>query len=268
MEEDQKDQNLLDDLRSRYFEKLNIDPQKEKTKIEAALERSYQQRTFEIEHLWKRATFFWGLQAGVFAAFGLVWKAAEEVTGSFYVLFMLAGMGFLTALSNSFAARGSKFWQQNWEDHIDMLESHSEGELYRTVWLREGQVSFSVSGVSERLNDCFAVFWLGVLSFVTWNIVNPTSLLFVVDDRLFQFAFLLFGSFAIIAGVLWIWKKTSFDGERIFEGMKDATWRSDQGRGHGHRLLRKSSFALRYDPIERGKTAEELKESSAGRSLR
>ena len=254
-----EDQKRLDDLRSRYFEKLNIDPQKEKTKIEAALERSYQQRSFEIEHLWKRATFFWGLQAGVFAAFGLVWKAAEEVMGSFYLLFLLAGMGFLTALSNSFAARGSKFWQENWENHIDMLESHSEGELYRTVWLSEGKVSFSVSGVSERLNDCFAIFWLVALLLVAWNIVDQSSFLSAVYDKKHQISFVIIGLIVIIFGVDWIWKKTSLEGVIVLAGKQDTEWKSGKKRRQSER----SSFALRYDPGERGKTAEERKKSSA-----
>jgi hypothetical protein len=49
------------------------------------------------------------------------------------VIIPLVGLGILTALANALAARGSRFWQNNWEKHIDMLEDKIEGQLYKTV---------------------------------------------------------------------------------------------------------------------------------------
>jgi hypothetical protein len=99
-------------LRDWYFATLGIkqdslensDPSPQKT----ALDRAYQQRTFEIEHYWKRATYFWGFQVAIFAAFGFIWKESNANHGSIMQL-ALAALGVLTALANWLSARGSKF---------------------------------------------------------------------------------------------------------------------------------------------------------------
>ena len=54
----------------------------------AALTRSHQIRQFEIELYWKRAHYFWLLQAAVFAAVGLTWKSAGNGVSS------IAGLHF------------------------------------------------------------------------------------------------------------------------------------------------------------------------------
>jgi hypothetical protein len=41
----------------------------------------------------------------------------------------LAGLGILTALVNTLSICGSKFWQKNWERHIEKLEDEQEGRL-------------------------------------------------------------------------------------------------------------------------------------------
>jgi hypothetical protein len=161
------------ELRDRYFRTLGFDPIQASAKhqLVAALTRAYQQRSFEIEHYWKRATYFWGFQIAIFAAFGLLWRASSIVEwGALTVA--LPGLGLLTAVANSITARGSKFWQNNWEHHIDMLEDTVEGRLYKTVWLREGTVSFSVSRVNATLSDCFVVFWLLVTAYVSWHFLG------------------------------------------------------------------------------------------------
>jgi len=151
------------ELSDLYFKELDIDPKSEKAKLKDALNRAYEQRSFEIEHLWKRGTFFWGFQAGIFTAFGLVWQKLSEAgqgKQNAIMLVALASLGILTSLANSLVVRGSKFWQENWERHIDMLENPVEGALYKTVWLQRGRLSFSVSGVGRVLADCFTAFWV------------------------------------------------------------------------------------------------------------
>jgi hypothetical protein len=98
------------ELRDRYFRTLGFDPlqESEKHRLDAALARAYQQRSFEIEHYWKRATYFWGFQIAIFAAFGLLWRVSSVAEwGALTVA--LAGLGLLTAVANSITARGSKF---------------------------------------------------------------------------------------------------------------------------------------------------------------
>ena len=68
-------------LRDQYFATLNFGPT-ETAECKKALNRAYSLRTFEIEHYWKRATYFWGFQIAIFAAFGLLWRAQLDASAS------------------------------------------------------------------------------------------------------------------------------------------------------------------------------------------
>jgi hypothetical protein len=124
----------------------------------AALDRAHEIREFEIELYWKRANYFWLLQAAVFAAVGLTWKA--EASLSTLLPIGLAGLGVITSFAGWLAAKGSKFWQRNWEHQIDMLEGEFEGNLYKTIYVSPEGVGWSLTGVSERLSLCFVIFWI------------------------------------------------------------------------------------------------------------
>lgn len=138
---------------------------------QAALNRAHEIRKFEIELYWKRATYFWVLQAAVFAAISFVWKAKElEISPVIPVAF--AALGFVTSVSGILSAKGSKFWQENWEHHIDMLEDEFEGRLHKTAYVGKGGLAWSVSGVNERLGYCFGAFWVTVL-FAAIDKANP-----------------------------------------------------------------------------------------------
>jgi hypothetical protein len=173
-----KENKYVSTSRDLYFESLGLsgDDEATKSKRKNALNRAYQLRTFEIEHYWKRATYFWGFQIAIFAAFGLVWRdlATNAVTP---IAVALAGLGILTALANYLSARGSKFWQQNWESHIDMLEDGVEGRLHKTVWLSDGKTRCSVSRVNESLSLFFTLFWIGVALYVALKFVGWPNLL-------------------------------------------------------------------------------------------
>jgi hypothetical protein len=154
-----------------YREKLGFRGVQRKKAREAALARSHEIRQFEIELYWKRANYFWLLQAAVFAAVGLTWKADGSAIPAFVPL-ILASLGVVTALGGWLATQGSKFWQRNWEHHIDMLETEFEGNLYKCVYVGPSGVKWSLSGISESLGLCFVGFWALVLSTVSvW--ANP-----------------------------------------------------------------------------------------------
>jgi hypothetical protein len=89
------------DLRDRYFKTLGLErtePFAESWQ-KAALDRAYEFRTFEIEHYWKRATYFWGFQVAIFAALGLLLGKSDSASPR-PVTFALAGLGILTALAH------------------------------------------------------------------------------------------------------------------------------------------------------------------------
>lgn len=69
----------MTELRARYFQTLRLGKNGTPTKCElkGALDRAYELRTFEIEHYWKRGTYFWGFQIAIFAAFEAYRPRAE-----------------------------------------------------------------------------------------------------------------------------------------------------------------------------------------------
>lgn len=179
-----------------YFRTLGIG--NDRKKLRAALNRAYQLRSFEIEHYWKRATYFWGFQVAIFAAFGLIW---EKSTSSNWnpITLALAGLGVLTALANVLSARGSKFWQENWEKHIDMLEDEIEGRLHKTVWMSNKSASFSVSRINQLLSMYFVVFWFTVFSYVCWSLLDCTYALLASGTA--RYVCVLLASSIVVLGI-------------------------------------------------------------------
>lgn len=220
----------------------------------AALSRAHEIRKFEIELYWKRASHFWLLQAAVFTAIGLTWRLPTS-TLSPLIPVALAALGAVTAFAGFLSAKGSKFWQENWEYHIDMLEDEFEGRLHKTAYVGDDGIAWSVSGVNDRLAFCFFLFWLAILA----------SAVFAVDGAWFACLpdFLLTNGFQTTAillagmaacGVLYA-RKTKFSGgkgvsftEKVptFEG---TDWIDTSRLPDVKRLARlKKPFLIRREP--------------------
>ncbi len=146
------------------------------TVVAAALSRAHDIRQFEIELYWKRANYFWLLQAAVFAGFGLLLTAEKKVGGMSQILTVGASyLGFLCAFGGWLSAKGSKFWQSNWEKHIDLLEDAFEGRIHKTVWIGQDGIGHSVSRLNSDLIAIFALFWLSCAAIFTaaiWRLRN------------------------------------------------------------------------------------------------
>ncbi len=100
-------------------------------KAEKALELALDIRKFEIELYWKRATYFWTFIGAAFAGYALVYKTSDG-DGS-WLLLVFSSLGLLFSVAWYLVNRGSKFWQNNWERHVDLLEDQVIGPLYKTI---------------------------------------------------------------------------------------------------------------------------------------
>lgn len=89
-------------------------------------------RKFEIEMYWKRATYFWTLIAVAFTGYFAI-LAATNLNHKFLYSLLIASMGLVFTFSWCLVNRGSKYWQENWENHLDLLEDKITGPLYKTV---------------------------------------------------------------------------------------------------------------------------------------
>lgn len=185
----------------RYFEQLDLPGQEASSQHRAALARAHELRKFEIENYWKRSAYFWGFQLVSFAALAL---SAKE--GRFYppIVLLVAVLGALAALTGVLTARGSKFWQANWEAHVDFLETAVEGRLHTTA-LVEDELSYSVSRVNERFLEVLLAGWMLVFVAAAAVLVFPglkelRPCLAAAAQILIPLAALIAGSWRIVVG--------------------------------------------------------------------
>jgi hypothetical protein len=108
------------------------------SKLAKAYEVALDTRKFEIELYWKRATYFWAIAAVVLGAIGLVIANSikDDRFNSFPTLLMietLSCVGFIVTKAWQYVNLGGKFWQHNWELHVDVLEQEVLIPLFQTV---------------------------------------------------------------------------------------------------------------------------------------
>lgn len=135
------------------------------------LDRAHEIRKFEIDLYWRRTAYFWTLTAAVFIGFFTI-QASEGLDGGHKkVLSVIVGnLGFVFSFGWFLINRGSKFWQQNWEAHVDMLEADLKVALYRSVAIRKepeswlvGSKPYSVSKINQIISFYVTVIWGGLL---------------------------------------------------------------------------------------------------------
>src|SRR6266542_2126084 len=143
---------------------------------EKALDLALDIRKFEIGLYWQRTAYFWALIAVAFAGFFAV-QSAEHIESKSFHAFVIACIGFLFSLAWFLVNRGSKFWQENWENHVDMLEDGLAGPLYKTILRRpkperfvekwiDGPAPISVSKINQWVSLFTVVLWVLLAVFV------------------------------------------------------------------------------------------------------
>jgi 4-amino-4-deoxy-L-arabinose transferase-like glycosyltransferase len=142
----------------------NLPGEDKKTKAEKALDLALDIRKFEIELYWKRATYFWTFIGAALAGYALVYAKAENKDS--WLLLVFSCLGFLFSISWYLVNRGSKFWQNNWERHVDLLEDEVIGPLYKTIAHSVGgnnpltaPAEYSVSKINQILSLFISSFW-------------------------------------------------------------------------------------------------------------
>lgn len=165
-------------------EKYNTFFKKKRTILKEALKQAYEIRKFEIELYWKRATYFWtfiGVSfAGYVAFFNTTSVDTPPNSEKEFILVLIACVGFVFSVAWHCVNKGSKFWQENWENHVELLEDKVFGPLYKTrtrrppdrsLLKKEGvedffvaPKAFSVSKINQLVSTFMALIW-GLLLF-------------------------------------------------------------------------------------------------------
>lgn len=162
--------------------------------LEAKLERAYHLRDFEIEMYWKRAQYFWGFLAVIYAGYFLLltYEGKKNLQAEYTLLTCSIGaiMSFAWYLVN----RGSKRWQEHWEMMINKYETLLNFEVYNekttidSGFLKAGK--FSVSRVNIIVSVIVFISWIGLY------------LITIVSNFISNYSHILIGFFTLISLIL------------------------------------------------------------------
>lgn len=145
---------------------------KDRKKLKAAFKQVTDIRKFEIELYWKRATYFWTLIAVAFAGYFAV-LSSKSLDNNYFLSFVVGSIGLVFSFAWYFANRGSKYWQENWENHLDLLEDKITGPLYKTLLQRPRFNSLSEKYVTGPLSVSVSKInsWVSVFVIFIWFVL-------------------------------------------------------------------------------------------------
>lgn len=192
-----------------YNSKFETNKLKDEIKVDQitkeALEKALDIRKFEIDLYWKRATYFWGFLIVIFAGYFAVLGAKLEDLSyreKLFSLLLISCLGFIFSYCWFLVNKGSKYWQNNWERHVDMLENKIMGPLYKTVIQEEnkkGLISYitsageySVSKVNQTLSFFLVIVWglislINILKIGNDYLVNNLGVIWFSDTKVLHF---------------------------------------------------------------------------------
>lgn len=144
-----------------------------KSDPDKALQLALDIRKFEIDLYWKRAAYFWAFLAVTLAGYlSLLLAQYSSRPEKGEALLTVLCLGVVFSVAWYFVNRASKFWQENWERHVDLLEDNVVGPLYKTVLSDtdlhfanlSGPYRFSVSKINQLLSLFVVVLFLVLLA--------------------------------------------------------------------------------------------------------
>lgn len=186
-------------------------------------------RKFEIELYWKRTSFFWTIIGAIIAGYFLAFSKLDNSINSLKILFSLANLGLVFSVGWYFVNRGSKYWQLNWEKHLDAIEDDIIGPLYKTTINRKyygtakqffklvSPFPFSVSKINQVLNLVLVGFWLLMISDFT-----RTNLYFNFSKLNNYFSFFTLTGIGTIFSIISLFSFTQTEISNIFKRNKQS----------------------------------------------
>jgi hypothetical protein len=144
-------------------------------------------RKFEIDNFWKRTVFFWGTIAILLAGY-------FNAKNSEHFLIFVSYIGLFYNLIFSFSLRGSKYWQEHWEQASLSYERALKIRLFR--WKLTNRIQeetsheffllrpyrFSVSKLTMILSD---------ITLTLWFILIAKDISFLLRNNFLHFDFAL-----------------------------------------------------------------------------
>ena len=129
-------------------------------KAKKALERAWLNRDFEIELYWKRASYFWTFIAAALVGYITLITSSgfnDNLKSSFpQIEYIVICLGLVFSIAWVLVNVGSKRWQINWENHIDVLEDEITGPIYKVV---NKARSYSVTKINLLISSFVSAIW-------------------------------------------------------------------------------------------------------------
>ncbi|MBM1633809.1 hypothetical protein JQV27_13635 [Sulfitobacter mediterraneus] len=185
------------EFRERYLEELGISST-DKIAVKEAYETAHRIREFEIELYWKRTAYLWAMQAALIGIAMFLWTAGDTTisltsskswsepkiiittnpsNNSLWAITVLSSLSLTIAWLWAAVISGAKFWQNNWERHVDIL-GHALGQnLYQVYPLQAPETipPFSVTKVNRYIVAAFICFWNVNLLWSLWELASVYS---------------------------------------------------------------------------------------------
>lgn len=193
------------EMQKKYLEDLTSNSEsvgKNERIFEKALACALEIRKFEINLYWKRAAYFWAFITAIFTAYFTV-LSNDLLMLEFhsYLVLGVAIVGYIFSFSWYLVNRGSKFWQKNWEMHVDFLEDAIMGSLYKTVKhplcykkikILSGYPS-SVSKINQLLSLVVSSVWI-ILIYYSFAKITPLVwyLIVIITFAIIGVSYLIF----------------------------------------------------------------------------
>ena len=131
-----------------------------------ALAYAAETRRFEIERFWQRSLFFWGFIAAAFVAYAALSNPQYDP----HLRQLMAAFGLVSSFAWTLQNRGSKYWQEAWEQKVERLETKVLGQrLFGRQEPRKptglwGAQRYSASRLISGLSDFTVLTWFALAS--------------------------------------------------------------------------------------------------------
>lgn len=142
--------------------------------VQKAFDIAHDNRKLEIQLFWQRSLFFWGFVAAALVGYLAAIKDASLVA----IIFALFGL--VCSIVWSQGNRGSKYWQEYWENKVNILQHHTTGNIFYDrkpknpkFWDVFAGRRISVSKLTMALSDFTVFLWflLCLLTFVDSDVI-------------------------------------------------------------------------------------------------
>ncbi|MGQ4535602.1 RipA family octameric membrane protein [Dermabacteraceae bacterium P13264] len=146
--------------------------------LESSLNVALEERRFEIGNYWKRNNYFLLIIGAIATGYialinssGMAEKPGLIGIKEVITYFILPSLGFIFSLGWCLASLGSKYWQENWETQVNLLEKMLGRRVHWMVLetgfgARRSPLSaraFSVSKINQFLSYVLTLSWFVIL---------------------------------------------------------------------------------------------------------